>query len=107
MIRIVSSAAFVALAGLLLSGPAAARIRCIDDFQLQRDGSQIQTPYCQEENLAKVAREHGLDVTPNAIRQNWGLYLDVCRRIGNDIRVMQTCQIAIPPHTRCRVLPCF
>ena len=45
-----------------VSGPAAARIECRGNFQMTKYGP-IATPYCEEKQIAIVARSYGVKVT--------------------------------------------
>jgi hypothetical protein len=79
-----------------LGGHAQARaathggIACKDEFQTV-EGNQIATPYCEDANLAKVAREHGSKVTAFAIRNIPGLKSEICRFVGSDNRAKDDC----------------
>lgn len=77
-----------ALAGLPLT--AQARIVCDGNFQIVQ-GSAIATPYCQEHNLARVAQAYGMRVSFEAIRNSDSVKGQVCRTIGHDNRVRETC----------------
>jgi hypothetical protein len=71
--------------------PAAARIACEGGFQMVR-GQPVATPYCQDENLAKVARTYGIRVSAETIRRSESTKASVCRTIGHDNRVRTVCQ---------------
>lgn len=81
-------AAIAAAAALV--PPAEARIICRDGFQYV-NGSYISTPYCRDNNLARVAREYGSNVSDSAVRNNPNLKQEVCRLVGRDIRVQSAC----------------
>ncbi|MEW5963777.1 MAG: hypothetical protein AB1749_09460 [Pseudomonadota bacterium] len=81
---------FAGLGVLLVGDPAAAAIRCNKGFQLVQ-GSEISTPYCQDEYLAEVAREYGIRTSGARIRSDWGHKRQVCRLIGQDIRIQNAC----------------
>lgn len=71
--------------------PAAeARIKCVNGQQVVQ-GSLLSTPYCQDELVAQVAREHGHRVSGAAIRNNPNIKRDVCRFVGRDIRIQLAC----------------
>jgi hypothetical protein len=70
--------------------PAAA-ITCEGNFQVQRSGARIATPYCQDGYLAAVAREYGMRVSAHEMRWNPSEKAKVCRFIGDDNRVRDTC----------------
>lgn len=76
---------------LLPPAPAAeARIACQNGFQATSSGL-IATPYCQDELVAAVAREHGMRVSGAAVRNNPNLKRNVCQFVGRDIRIQQAC----------------
>jgi hypothetical protein len=72
------------------AGPASA-IECEGNYQVQKSGDRIATPYCQDGYLAIVAREYGMKVSGQAIRGNYGEKERACRLVGDDIRVRDTC----------------
>lgn len=72
------------------AGPASA-IECEGNFQVQKNGDRIGTPYCQDGYLAIVAREYGMKVSGKAIRSNYGEKERACRLVGEDNRVRDTC----------------
>jgi hypothetical protein len=72
------------------SGPADARIRCDGNFQIVR-GQPVSTLYCQEQELARVARTFGWRVSVSEIRYSESRKAQVCRAIGFDNRVQQIC----------------
>jgi hypothetical protein len=78
-----------ALAGLPLA-TAHARIACDGNYQVVQ-GNLIATPYCQEHNLARVAQAYGMRVSFDAIRSSDSVKGQVCRTIGHDMRVRETC----------------
>ena len=71
--------------------PALSKIRCQGPNQIIKPYGAKPTPYCQDENLAHVARAHGMSVSGRAIRQNINLKVRVCRLVGHDIRVGNAC----------------
>ncbi len=86
----------VAIAGLALAAaPAQARITCQNGYQVV-DGNLIATPYCQDSLLAQVAREYGTRVSARTIRNNPLRKRDVCRLVGQDIRVQTNCNAILP-----------
>lgn len=60
---------------------AQAQIKCNGGYQVV-NGSQISTPYCQDENLARVARSRGMEVTGKQLRSDLGKKASVCRLLG-------------------------
>jgi hypothetical protein len=73
-----------------MATPAAA-ITCDGNVQVQRSGERIVTPYCQDGYLAEVAREYGTRTTAREMRWNPSEKERVCRFIGQDNRVRDTC----------------
>lgn len=82
-----------------VAGPAEAAIRCEGGFQIVQ-GNRLATPYCQDDQLAKVAREYGMRASASAIRNNPNYKREVCRLVGRDIRVQLTCIDAFPGRGR-------
>lgn len=83
------------------SKTASAAVYCAGNFQITQHGP-ITTPYCQDNNLAQVAREYGMRVTNEAVRYNVGIKKQVCRLVGYDIRVKNTCSNYLPDSGRFR-----
>jgi hypothetical protein len=87
----IRSIRFAALtAALCLAMPAAAEIRCVGSMQVVA-GNLIETPWCEDDNLARVARSYGAKASAREIRQNPNLKQQLCRFIGYDLRVKDTC----------------
>lgn len=83
--------AAVAVTGLAFApAPAEARIKCVKGFQIV-NGSPIATPYCQDNLVAQVAREHGMKVSEVEVRNNPNYKRHVCQFVGRDIRIYQAC----------------
>ncbi len=78
---------------ILVAGSLAveARIVCDGPFQVVKGHGSLATPYCEDEFLARVARQYGLRVKGSAVRANPHVKLDVCRLVGSDIRVSHIC----------------
>ena len=85
---LIAAACFLGVAAA--AGPASA-IECEGNFQVQKSGDRIATPYCQDGYLAIVAREYGMKVSAKEIRYNPSEKERTCRFIGDDIRVKSTC----------------
>lgn len=79
-----------AAAPVFVAAPAEARIKCVNGFQIV-NGSPISTPYCQDNLVAQVAREHGMKVSEAEVRSNPNFKRHVCQFVGRDIRVYQAC----------------
>ena len=87
----ISAVVFFAAIGLIPAAPATARILCDGNYQVI-NGQPHATPYCQDENLALVARSYGMRVSGSAIRNSPSEKQRACEFIGNDIRVREACQ---------------
>jgi hypothetical protein len=70
--------------------PAQSRIVCDGSYQIVQ-GQPLSTPYCQEQNLARVARAYGMRVSDESIRHSESVKAGVCRTIGYDNRVRDVC----------------
>ena len=66
-------------------------IECEGNFQVQKDGNRIATPYCHDGHLALVAREYGARVSAEDIRQGYGEKRRACGIVGADNRVRDAC----------------
>ena len=91
-IRLRLSFAIVVVAAFL-AAPASAAIKCKRGNQFV-GGQWIATPYCQDQQLAQVAREYGIPASAAKIRNNPNFKMEVCRTVFNDIRVKITCEKA-------------
>ena len=80
----------MALAALLVSSPAVARIKCDGNFQITKHGP-IATPYCEELQIARVARSYGIRVTDDEVRNNPLTKVYLCQTIGSDTRLKGSC----------------
>jgi hypothetical protein len=84
-------AALVCAAAAIAATPASA-ITCEGNFQVQPNGARIATPYCEDGMLGRVAREHGASVSDHELRWNPSEKQRICRFVGDDNRVRETCQ---------------
>ena len=84
---------------------ADAAIRCNGAYQINSLG-QFHSPFCEDEYLAQVARSRGIRVTGAQIRASLSVKGDVCRTIGIDSRVYETCHQYIRRNRDCRFEPC-
>jgi hypothetical protein len=84
--------ASVMIFGLLpiLATPAAAHIACDHEYQIV-NGQEIETPYCDDNNLAHVARQHGDRVRARDVRNDPSVKDAVCRFVGDDPRASGAC----------------
>ena len=90
--------ASAALAFVTISGGAEAKIACSNGYQ-NVQGSWLATPYCQDDLVAKVARQYGMTTSAAAIRNNPNYKRQVCRLVGQDIRIKDSCDL-VNPHGR-------
>ena len=81
----VTGCATILLAAMLTT-PAAARIQCRGNFQMTKYGP-IATPYCEEEQIAFVARSYGQRVTAAEVHNNPLTKVYLCQTIGYDFSV--------------------
>jgi hypothetical protein len=78
------------LLATMLTAPAAARIQCRGNFQITKYGP-IATPYCEEEQIAFVARSYGQRVTGAQVRKNPLMKVYLCQTLGYDSRLKGSC----------------
>jgi hypothetical protein len=74
-----------ALLALTAASPAEARIECRGNFQVTKY-DLISTPYCEEEEIARVARSYGHRVSGAEVRNNPLKKVYLCQIIGDDVR---------------------
>jgi len=99
----IAAAAVIALMGQL---PAGAAIRCDGSYQINSQG-EFESLYCQEDNLARVARARGIGVTVGQIRASGSTLQSVCNILGPDISVADICgRVNNLRRHRCLVPPC-
>jgi hypothetical protein len=79
--------------------PAAAKIQCKGIFQVIKDGL-IATPYCGDEEIARVARTYGWKVTGAQMRNNPLKKVYVCQALGGDVRLKGACGAYAPDQYR-------
>jgi hypothetical protein len=89
-IAAMSAFSFVALLFAFPAPFAEAAIVCNDEFQKVK-GQEIATPYCGDAYLAKVAREHGVRVTADEVRESAAKKYELCRFVGSDPRLTSIC----------------
>lgn len=82
--------AALALAVLAAPGPAGAGIKCQGEFQVTKYGL-LATPYCGEEQIAKVAQSYGWKVTASEVHNNPLTKVNLCQHFGNDVRLKGAC----------------
>lgn len=65
-------------------------ITCAGNVQVNKN-SRIITPYCEHEQMAKVARSFGVRTTGKRLRNNVNHKRQVCEFIGHDVRLSSVC----------------
>jgi hypothetical protein len=80
------------------AGSAQAGIVCEKGFQ-RVQGSWLSTPYCRDAYVALVAQEYGFSATPAHVRSDPLFKQRLCRFIGQDIRIKESCD-EVNPGTR-------
>jgi hypothetical protein len=75
---------------LVAVSSAAAKIECRDNFQITKHGL-ISTPYCEELQIARVARSYCFNVSDAEVRNNPNTKVYLCQIIGNDNRLKGSC----------------
>ena len=91
--HVLSGSATLAVTVLLTiaaASPAAARIECRGNFQVTKYGL-ISTPYCEEEQIARVAQSYGERVTGAEVRNNALKKVYLCQVYGYDTRLKGSC----------------
>lgn len=78
------------LAFAISSNTAEARIKCKGIFQVTKNGL-ISTPYCQEEEIARVARSYGWKVTASQVHNDPLKKVYICQVLGRDNRLKGAC----------------
>jgi hypothetical protein len=78
-----------------LAAPASARIQCQGNFQVTKYGL-LATPYCQELEIARVARSYGEKVTDAEVRNNPLTKVYLCQIYGYDNRLKGSCGAYAP-----------
>ena len=79
--------------------PAVAKIKCKGIFQVNKYGL-ISTPYCQEEEIARVAQSYGWKVTAAQIHNDPLKKVYACQALGGDTRLKGACGAYAPEHYR-------
>jgi hypothetical protein len=75
---------------IMLTEPSEARIECRGNFQMTKYGP-IATPYCEEEQIAFVARSYGSRVTAAQVHNDPLTKVYLCQTIGYDSRLKGSC----------------
>ncbi len=78
-----------ALAMTAATQPAYA-IRCAGNVQINKN-TRIITPYCEHEEMARIARQFGVKTTGRRLRNNINHKAQICQMIGHDIRLTSVC----------------
>src|SRR5690349_10828145 len=76
---------------VFMAGPnAEAAIKCKNGYQIV-NGSEIATPYCQDNLVAQVARQYGFKASEAEVRNNPNYKRELCRFVGRDNRLTTAC----------------
>lgn len=73
-----------------LATGASAAIKCYGIFQRNQFGSFV-SPYCSDQEIARVARIYGEKVTGEQVGNNPLLKVQLCQTYGGDIRLKGAC----------------
>lgn len=65
-------------------------IVCKDEFQIV-EGKPIESPYCADKYVAKVARDHGENVRGRDLRSSDALKNETCALVDADNRANEIC----------------
>jgi hypothetical protein len=91
-------------AATAFAGTADAKILCDGPYQVS-GGNYLPTPYCEDNDLAAIARGYGMSVSGAEIRHNYNAKKRVCQVIGHDTRVSQICIGVRPEGNRKLLVP--
>jgi hypothetical protein len=80
-----------AVFALVAASPAAAKIECRETFQVTKKNGLISTPYCEDQQIARVARSYGYNVSDAEVHNNPNTKVYLCQIIGNDNRLKGSC----------------
>lgn len=94
--RLLTAWLFGAAVLALTAAPAAAKIECRGIFQVNKHGT-FSSPYCQEREIARVARSYGWKVTDAQVRNDPLKKVNICLALGGDNRLKGACG-AYSPH---------
>lgn len=89
-IRRYARAGFAIVVLAAIATPAQARIQCQGNFQVGPYGL-IATPYCEEEEIARVAQSRGFKVSAQEVHSNPLKKVYLCQVIGFDNRLKGSC----------------
>ena len=92
-------AVFILSAVAVAATPVAAKIQCKGLFQVTKYGL-ISTPYCQEREIARVARSYGWKVTDAQVRRDPLKKVRICQALGGDNRLKGACGAYAPQNFR-------
>ena len=91
---------FTCLSAIVLWGtvshqPAKARILCQGEFQVTKNGL-IATPYCGDEEIARVANSYGWNREAATVHTNPLSKVYICQTLGSDWRLLSPCAGYVP-----------
>jgi hypothetical protein len=97
--KIAAGLAVLTFLSFLSLDAAEARIQCKGNFQVTKYGL-ISTPHCEEENIARVARSYGVNVSGAQVRNDALKKVYLCQRLGGDNRLKGSCGAYSPDSYR-------
>jgi len=87
-----TSLVVVALLAIASLKPADASVQCQGNFQITKYGP-IDTPYCDEEQIAIVAQSYGWHVSASEVHNDPLKKVYVCQVLGSDARLKGSCPV--------------
>jgi hypothetical protein len=88
--KVAAGLASLTLMSVLTLDTVEARLQCKGNFQVTKYGL-ISTPYCEEENIARVARSYGVNVSGAQVRNDALKKVYLCQWLGGDNRLKGSC----------------
>lgn len=87
---VLASAAAIGSVAILTTSQPAHAIECDGNVQVN-ENTRIITPYCEHEQMARVARSYGIETSGYRLRNNINHKQRICEHIGHDIRLSSVC----------------
>ena len=75
---------------IAFSQESVARAQCQGNFKVTKYGL-VATPYCEEQQIANVARSYGCKVTGAQVRKDALKKVYMCQILGHDVRLKGSC----------------
>jgi hypothetical protein len=93
--KVAAGLASLTFLSFLAPATAEARIQCQGNFHVTKYGL-IATPYCEEEQIARVARSYGVNVSGSQVRNDALKKVYLCQWLGGDVRLKGSCGAYAP-----------